>query len=754
MTSHGTRACAQHGTYHSLLRTVERTRLLRRAAQRGWLHASHAPRFAAPAAVADGQPPAAAASNPWGEPHRNRQTTLCQQRMHDKAQPLSQRPQQGLGQTQPPSLLQQQRQLTATAGGQQPLQQTTPPHVRPQLRRHMHTNATLQLQPQQQPHNSPVTAYVHMPFCKRRCFYCDFPIAVVGNRVDGPDASARINAYVELVLSELHACAVLNDKPLASVYFGGGTPSLVPPRLVGRVLQELDKKYGVAPGAEVTLEADPGTFDVARLQQYMDVGINRFSVGVQSFQPELLAACGRAHSLEDVWRAVDSLGQAPVSNWSLDLISGLPRLTMDQWRESLEHVMQIQPPHVSVYDLQVEEGTPFARHFEPGEPPLPSNDEAADMYREAVRMLTSAGYRHYEVSNYAQPGSESVHNQAYWFGRQYYAFGMGAASYLQGRRFSRPRRMADYQAWLESFEAASLMGQGGVAERTSGSAATPREPVACESTTAGPSPPLAASGAAAAAAGTGTPPLAASAAVIAAGATRAHDQAAQPPAGVSPAATDLSCSSNGRTQSATDSGMDSVRPGVPGVELPPESEEDRLLEAVMLRLRTAQGLDLRWLAAEFGASTVEAVLAPLVRHEQRGLVMVEREVVGGVPRGEGDSESTRHSMLSSSGAGVDAEAAMSEGQSAGDPHPGHSGGTGCAQENHSGGPGCAQKLVSCDEVHGDSGGEGPALDEAEGMAHGGSAVMQHGQPVHVRLVDPEGFLVSNTIISDVFAIVS
>ncbi len=170
---------------------------------------------------------------------------------------------------------------------------------------------------------------------------------------------------------------------------------------------------------------------------------------------DLLRTCGRAHGVADVEAALAAVAASGFPTWSLDLMSGLPGLTRDAWRESLRRAIAAAPPHVSVYDLQIEEGTPFARWYEAGAAPLPPDDDAAEMFADAASMLTAAGYEHYEVSNYARMGHRSRHNQQYWQLRQYYAFGLGAASYLAGRRYSRPKAMAAYEAWVDGFEAAA-----------------------------------------------------------------------------------------------------------------------------------------------------------------------------------------------------------------------------------------------------------------------------------------------------------
>jgi oxygen-independent coproporphyrinogen-3 oxidase len=198
------------------------------------------------------------------------------------------------------------------------------------------------------------------------------------------------------------------------------------------------------------MEIDPGTFTLAQLQAYLAAGINRVSIGVQAWQDSLLQVCGRSHGLADIERSIDLIHQSTIQNWSLDLISGLPDQTMSMWLESLERSIASQPTHISVYDLIVEAQTPFAKQYQPSEYPLPSDTITADMYRTAQQILTTAGYQHYEISNYAQPDLACRHNQVYWKNQSYYAFGMGAASYLAGTRFTRPRYTQDYFKWVEA----------------------------------------------------------------------------------------------------------------------------------------------------------------------------------------------------------------------------------------------------------------------------------------------------------------
>lgn len=295
--------------------------------------------------------------------------------------------------------------------------------------------------------DSPTAAYIHIPFCRRRCFYCDFPISVVGDRNRG-ETSGAIAQYVDKLCQEI--ITIPNrSKSVETVFFGGGTPSLLSVAQLERILHTLDRHLGIASAAEISMEIDPGTFDQAHLQGYRHAGINRVSLGVQAFQADLLMACGRTHTPRDIDAAVELIDQVSLANFSLDLISGLPNLTLEQWHESLQQAIALAPAHLSIYDLTIEPGTAFGRRYIPGDRPLPSDDTTAQMYRLAQQTLTSAGYDHYEISNYAKPGYQCRHNRVYWENRPYYGFGMGAASYVAGQRFTRPRKRHDYFQWLD-----------------------------------------------------------------------------------------------------------------------------------------------------------------------------------------------------------------------------------------------------------------------------------------------------------------
>lgn len=297
----------------------------------------------------------------------------------------------------------------------------------------------------------PSSAYVHIPFCRRRCYYCDFPVSVVGDNLRG-DTSGTISQYVEKLCQEIAITPTMTQS-LKTVFFGGGTPSLLSVGQLTQILEALDQRFGICAAAEISIEMDPGTFDLNQLQGYREAGVNRVSLGVQAFQPELLQACGRSHTVADIWTAVEMIRKVGVP-FSLDLISGLPHQTLEQWQDSIETAVAIAPTHISIYDLTIEPGTAFGRYYQPGVQPLPTDDTTVQMYNQARLALITAGYEHYEISNYAQPGFQCRHNRVYWENRPYYGFGMGATSYIQEQRFTRPRKTKEYYQWVQELIAA------------------------------------------------------------------------------------------------------------------------------------------------------------------------------------------------------------------------------------------------------------------------------------------------------------
>ncbi len=277
---------------------------------------------------------------------------------------------------------------------------------------------------------------------------------MVGNSKRG-DTSPTISQYVDRLIAEIQATPVIEADPLETVFFGGGTPSLLAVSQIETILDAVDQRFGIAPAAEISMEMDPATFELGHAQGYRAAGINRVSLGVQAFQDEVLAASGRFHRRKDIFRAVEILQQADFSNFSLDLISGLPHQTLENWQTTLTEAVSLAPTHISQYDLIVEPQTAFSRYYQPGELPLPSDEHTAEMYRMAQQVLTSSGYEHYEICNYAKPGYQAHHNLTYWRNQPCYGFGMGATSYLMTplgyQRIDRPRTQSTYWQWVERF---------------------------------------------------------------------------------------------------------------------------------------------------------------------------------------------------------------------------------------------------------------------------------------------------------------
>ncbi len=234
------------------------------------------------------------------------------------------------------------------------------------------------------------------------------------------------------------------SEPLQTIFFGGGTPSLLSVPQVAQILDAIAKYFAIAPNADISLEANAGTVSLESLQGYRSLGINRISLGAQAFQQELLDVCGRGHSVAEIYEAVDAIKNAGFENFSLDLISGLPHQSIADWQDSLQNAIALEPKHLSIYDLTIEEGTAFNKRYQAGDNPLPTESHTVEMYTFAHELLPSAGYEHYEISNYAQSGYQSQHNLTYWHNQPFYGLGMGATSYINRQRIDRPQKMRVY----------------------------------------------------------------------------------------------------------------------------------------------------------------------------------------------------------------------------------------------------------------------------------------------------------------------
>ena len=278
------------------------------------------------------------------------------------------------------------------------------------------------------PVKKPISLYVHIPFCETKCPYCDF------NTYAGIEP--LIPSYVEALCKEIDSWGhVLGGPPVKTVFFGGGTPSYLPAEEVGRVVEAIRSSFDLEATAEVTLEANPGDFTTAKLESYGGFGVNRLSIGVQSFSDRLLNVLGRRHSSSEAVQAYRMSREAGFVNVSIDLMYGLPYQSAEDWRQSLDQASELAPSHVSMYCLTLETGTPMEQGVASGRLPDPNPDEAADMYVAAQEVMGESGYRHYEISNWARPGFESRHNLTYWRNWPYLGVGPGAHSYLDGFRF-------------------------------------------------------------------------------------------------------------------------------------------------------------------------------------------------------------------------------------------------------------------------------------------------------------------------------
>ncbi len=270
--------------------------------------------------------------------------------------------------------------------------------------------------------------YVHIPFCHTKCPYCDF------NTYAGIET--LIPGYMEALAQEIRCWGALLGAPqVNTVFFGGGTPSYVPRQALADVLASVHDVFRVAPDAEITIEANPGDLLEDGAASLRDAGVNRLSIGVQSLDDGLLEVLGRRHTAQEALSAYQAVRQAGFDNVSIDLMYGLPHQGLEQWRDTLERALELSPEHMSLYCLTLEGGTPMERQVTQGEMPQPDPNLAADMYTLAEESLAAAGYRHYEISNWARPGMESRHNLTYWLNRPYLGVGPGAHSYLGRWRF-------------------------------------------------------------------------------------------------------------------------------------------------------------------------------------------------------------------------------------------------------------------------------------------------------------------------------
>ena len=281
-----------------------------------------------------------------------------------------------------------------------------------------------------------VSLYIHIPFCRSKCDYCDF-YSLAGKE-------DRMDEYQKALIKHLRETApYVKGHPVECIYFGGGTPSYYGEKRLRELLGVIRRKYSVCHDAEITVEANPDSVDRRKLGWLRFAGFNRLSLGVQSACDSELAAIHRPHTFEQAKAAILAARGAKFKNISVDLIYGLPGQTMESWQRTVEQVLTLAPEHLSCYGRKVEEGTPLAARVARGEV-LPDDDQQADMYLWAVERLAEAGYRQYEISNFAKPGFQSRHNLRYWMMKPYLGFGPGAHSDFGGKRYSMVRDVDTY----------------------------------------------------------------------------------------------------------------------------------------------------------------------------------------------------------------------------------------------------------------------------------------------------------------------
>lgn len=282
--------------------------------------------------------------------------------------------------------------------------------------------------------------YIHIPFCRSRCSYCDFATGLYESEL----ADRYVNALIEEIRLSSTAGATID-----TIYFGGGTPSLLDPSQLERILVTVREHFRVDVDSEITLEINPGSSSLQKLREFRSLGINRASFGVQTFADQELAKLGRSHTAADARRTFHDLRAAGFENISFDLIAGLPGQTLAGWQQNVEEALALSPEHLSFYLLEVHSGTPLAQHIQRGIQPRPDEDLAAVMYEWMLERAVAAGYEHYEISNLCRPGFSSRHNTKYWTAAPYFGFGCSAHSYDGRSRWSKERDVLKYVKSVE-----------------------------------------------------------------------------------------------------------------------------------------------------------------------------------------------------------------------------------------------------------------------------------------------------------------
>ena len=290
--------------------------------------------------------------------------------------------------------------------------------------------------------NKKIEIYIHIPFCVKKCAYCDF--------LSCPADDETKSRYVQALCREIEwSKDCLKEYLVDTVFIGGGTPSILEEKYIGQILDTLRSAARISDDAEITIECNPGTLTMEKLEVYKDAGINRISLGLQSANDEELKTIGRIHNFEEFKKSFNLARLAGFNNINIDIMSALPGQTLDSYKETLAKVITLNPDHISAYSLIVEDETPLNDRVENGEVALPSEDEEREMYYYTKEFLEKTGYKRYEISNYAKDGYECRHNIGYWKRVEYLGFGIGAASLFKGERFSNTSDINRYMHILE-----------------------------------------------------------------------------------------------------------------------------------------------------------------------------------------------------------------------------------------------------------------------------------------------------------------
>ena len=287
--------------------------------------------------------------------------------------------------------------------------------------------------------NGGMELYLHMPFCVRKCSYCDF--------LSFPSGAKTQRMYAKRLMEDIGVMGKrYGEIPVETIFIGGGTPSVPDSGLIVEIMEHVRHAFHVADGAEISMDANPGTVTLEKLTDYRKAGINRLSFGLQSANDRELKLLGRIHTWAEFLESFTLARECGFANLNIDLMSALPGQTCESWKETLSRVTDLDPEHISAYSLIIEEGTPFGERYgsEEGRKLLPDEDSEREMYHETKRFLKDCGYERYEISNYAKPGRECRHNIGYWTGVPYLGLGLGASSYLDGCRFTVNPDMKQY----------------------------------------------------------------------------------------------------------------------------------------------------------------------------------------------------------------------------------------------------------------------------------------------------------------------